>query len=145
MLPLVLGSNRTIEYEHRCDRGHIAVIAQDCPRVRNQIAIDIQNMLCRLENFSTPGMQKETFEFTERQAVTVQEIIDRGTKSVAHKGRELRTENNPKTVTLDVPTHDVFGILPAMFTNSGDERAIPGRLNWISASAQHNGGRTIAK
>src|SRR5215471_3349042 len=145
MLPFVPGSNCTVEYEHRGDRGHIAVVAQDCPRVRHQIAIDIQDKLCRLENFATTWMQKETFEFTKRQAVTIQEFVDRGTKSIAHKGRELRTENNPKPVALDVPAHDVFGILPAMFTNSSDERVIPAWLNWLSASAQHNGGGPIAK
>ena len=60
--PLVSGSYRAIENEHRGHRGHITVIAQNRPRVRDKITINLQDILSCFQNLAPTGMQEKTSE-----------------------------------------------------------------------------------
>src|SRR5262249_54150689 len=113
------------------------------PRVRNEVAINLQDVLSSFQNLAPAGMQKKTPETLKRQIMAPQKIVHRGAKGLSHQSREFRTKNNAETISLDVPTHDVLGILPAMLAHGCDNRAI--HLSRVALSTEHNARCTVTK
>src|SRR6185437_13281766 len=88
-------------------------MSEECP-------VDAENGFGRLEHLAPTWMKEKSFEVADRHAVFIEKLSYHLTEIFAHQGRELRTQNDTKTVVFDVPSHDVFRIPPSVLAEGED-------------------------
>src|SRR5580704_17959752 len=105
-------------------------------------ALKPENFLHSLNELAATGMKQKAIEVRQAEAIAIEKIVQRRRQGLAHQRRQFGAQHDAKSVILDIPTHDVFGVRPAPFTNGQNARSA---MRALRSVPQHDSGRAVAK
>jgi hypothetical protein len=120
------GLECALQHEQYRRRRHVAVLPQHVPGMLKLLAFEAKHLLHGFEHLAAARMEQETVEFGKAETMTVQEFVQGRRQQLAHEGRQFRAQDDAEAVILDVPPHDVLGLVPAVLADRENAGTTPG-------------------